>query len=137
MPIVTRVNLPIRTSNHIFLNREGLERLKKIMPKRRLINKEVHNFQNTQEEDVQIVWHHLKQKRNSIEKRLHPKKKVVKVEEDEVDRNEERKKNWEDCNVKALVILCGEMEHKFVMDAKKKVRFQSLQCVSTHVHFKF
>jgi hypothetical protein len=47
-------------------------------------------------------------------------KKVVKVEEYEVDGDEESKKNWKDCNVKALVILCGEMEHKFVTDAKKK-----------------
>jgi len=90
------------------------------MPKRKSINDEVNNFHNTKEEGVQIVWHHLKPKRNSIGKRLHPKKKVVKVEEDEVDRDEESKKNWEDCNVKALDILCGEMEHKFVMDAIKK-----------------
>jgi hypothetical protein len=92
------------------------------MPKRKSINEEVHNFQNTQEEDVQIVWHHLKPKRNNIGKRLHPKKQVVKVEEDEVDGDEESKKNWKDCNVKALVILCGEMEHKFVIDAKQKKR---------------
>ncbi len=73
MPMVTRVNLPIGTSNHIFLNRDGLERLKIFMAKRKSINEEVHNFQNAQEEDVQIVWHHLKPKRNNIGKRLHPK----------------------------------------------------------------
>jgi hypothetical protein len=44
----------------------------------------------------------------------------VKVEEDEVDGDEESKKNWKDWNVKALIILCGEMEQKFVKSAKKK-----------------
>jgi hypothetical protein len=95
MLIVTRVNLPIRTSSHIFLNREDLERFLKIMPKRKSINEEVHNFQNTHEEDVQIVWH-LKPKRNNIGKRLHPNEKIMKVEEDEVDGDEESKKNWKD-----------------------------------------
>jgi hypothetical protein len=44
----------------------------------------------------------------------------VKVEEDEVDGDEESKKNWKDCNVKALIILCGEMEQKFGKNATKK-----------------
>jgi hypothetical protein len=34
MPIVTRVNLAILTSNHIFPNRKGLERLEKFVPKK-------------------------------------------------------------------------------------------------------
>jgi hypothetical protein len=33
MPIVTRVNLPIGPSKDVFLNREGLERLKKLCPR--------------------------------------------------------------------------------------------------------
>ncbi len=62
------------------------------------------------------IWN---QKETALEKG-YIQKKVVKVEEYEVDGDEESKKNWKDCNVKALVILCGEMEHKFVTDAKKK-----------------
>ncbi len=87
------------------------------MLKRKSINEEVHNFQNAQEEDVQIVWYHLKYKKNNIGKRLHPKK-IVKVEEDEVDGDEGSKKNWKDCNVKALIILGGGS--KIVKNAKKK-----------------
>jgi hypothetical protein len=55
MPIATRVNLPILTSNHNFSNRVGLKRLEKIMPKRKSIDEEVHNFQDTQEKNVQVV----------------------------------------------------------------------------------
>jgi hypothetical protein len=56
-----------------------LERLKKIVPKKKSINEEVHNFQNTQEEDVQVVAP------LETKKKQHPKKTVVKVEKDEVD----------------------------------------------------
>jgi len=55
MHVTTKANLPILTSNHIFPNREGLERLAKCVPKKKSISEEVHNFQNTQEKDVQIV----------------------------------------------------------------------------------
>jgi len=74
MPIVTRVNLPIGTSNHIFLNREGLERLKKVCPRGSQSMMKLTIFK-TQEEDVQIVWDHLKPKKKQHWKRLHPKKK--------------------------------------------------------------
>jgi hypothetical protein len=55
MPISTRANMPILTFNHIFPNKGGLEKLEKIVPKRKSISEEFHNFQNTQENDVQIV----------------------------------------------------------------------------------
>jgi hypothetical protein len=55
MRVTTKANLPILISNHIFPNREGLERLAKCVPKKKSISEEVHNFQNTQEKDVQIV----------------------------------------------------------------------------------
>jgi hypothetical protein len=44
MPIATRVNLPILTSNHIFSNRVGLKRLGKLVHKRKSISEKVHNF---------------------------------------------------------------------------------------------
>jgi hypothetical protein len=55
MLVTTKANLPTLISNHIFPNREGLEILEKIVPKRKSINEEVHNFQNTQEKYVQVV----------------------------------------------------------------------------------
>jgi hypothetical protein len=55
MLVTTKANLPTLISNHIFPNSEGLEILEKIVPKRKSINEEVPNFQNTQEKYVQVV----------------------------------------------------------------------------------
>jgi hypothetical protein len=120
MPIATRVNLPILTSNHVFSNRVGLKRLEKFVGKRKSINEEVHNFQNTQEKNVQVVTPFEAQKKNNLEKRLHPKNKVVKVEEGEANGDEESKKSSKNYDVKALIALHGEMEPKFVKNTKKK-----------------
>jgi len=62
MPISTTANLPILTFNHVFPNKEGLERLEKFVLKRKSISEKFHNFQNTQEKDVQL-WHHLKEEK--------------------------------------------------------------------------
>lgn len=91
MPISTRANMPILTLNRIFLNKEGLERLENFVPKKKSIIEEFQSFQNTQEEDVQVVAA-FEAKRNNLEKRLHPKKKVVMVEKGETDGDEKRKK---------------------------------------------
>jgi hypothetical protein len=53
--LTTKANLPTLISNCIFPNMEGLEILKKIVPKRKSINEEVHYFQNTQQKYVQVV----------------------------------------------------------------------------------
>ncbi len=46
---LTRINMPILTSKYVFSNKEGLERIEKIVFERKSINKEVPNFQDTQE----------------------------------------------------------------------------------------
>jgi hypothetical protein len=75
MRVTTKANLPILTSNHIFPNGEGLERLAKCVPKKKSISEEVHNFQNTQEKNVQIVApFEAQKKKNNLITRLHPKK---------------------------------------------------------------
>jgi hypothetical protein len=55
MHLVIKTNLPILISNNICPNRKDLEKIKKFVPKRKLINKEVPNFQDTQKKNVQIV----------------------------------------------------------------------------------
>ncbi len=47
-------------------------------------------------------------------------KKLVKVEEDEVDGDEKSKKIWKDCNVKALIILCGGDGAKICQECQKE-----------------
>ncbi len=46
---LTRINTPILTSNYVFSNKEGLERIERFVFERKSINKEVPNFQDTQE----------------------------------------------------------------------------------------
>jgi hypothetical protein len=94
MLVTTKANLPTLISNCIFPNMEGLEILKKIMPKRKSIIEEVHNFQNTQQKYVQVVvpFEAKRKKKNPLRRRLHLKKKVVKVEEGEMDGNEKNNK---------------------------------------------
>jgi hypothetical protein len=55
MLVTTKANLPILISNHIFPNREGLERVNKFVPNKKSISEKVPNFQDSQKEDVQIV----------------------------------------------------------------------------------
>ncbi len=55
MLITIKVNMPILTSNHIFPNKKGLKMLQKFVPKRKLISENIPNFQNSREEDVQVV----------------------------------------------------------------------------------
>ncbi len=50
-----KTNFLILTSYSTFPNRKGLEKVKKLMLKKKLISEEVFNFQDTQEEDVQVV----------------------------------------------------------------------------------
>ncbi len=50
-----RTNLLMLTSYTTFPNRNGLEKVKKLMLKNELVSEEVFNFQDTQEEDVQVV----------------------------------------------------------------------------------
>jgi hypothetical protein len=70
MPITIKVNMPILTSNHIFPNWKGFKMLKKFVPKRKSINENIPNFQNSKEEYVQVVSPFETQKNNS-RKRLH------------------------------------------------------------------
>jgi hypothetical protein len=74
MPITIKVNMPILTSNHIFPNRKGFKMLEKFVPKRKLINENIPNFQDFQEEDVQVVSPFETQNNNS-RKKLHSKKR--------------------------------------------------------------
>jgi len=74
MPITIKVNMPILTSNHIFPNRKGFKMLEKFVPKRKSINENIPNFQNSKEEDVQVVSPFETQK-NNFGKRLHSKKR--------------------------------------------------------------
>ncbi len=67
--------MPILTFNHIFPNKEGLEKLEKIVPKRKSISEEFHNFHNTQEKDVQIVAQFETQKRKTFKKDYIQKKR--------------------------------------------------------------
>ncbi len=79
------------------------------MPKRKSINEEVLNFQ-TQEKDVQIVAPFKSNKKRAY-KKVASKKKVVKVEEGEMDGNEEirkKLKNYGSFNC----TFHGEMESK-------------------------
>jgi hypothetical protein len=62
----------------------------------------------------------LKPKINNHGRRLHPLKKVMKVEEGEVEGNEKSRKNWKDYDVKASIVLCGEMESEFVKNVFKR-----------------
>jgi hypothetical protein len=79
MPIATTVNLPILISNHIFSNKVGLKILQKFVPKRKSINEEVHNFQDTQEKNVQVVTLFEAKKKKQSRNKVTSKKKVVKV----------------------------------------------------------
>jgi len=122
-PIATRVNLPILMSNHIFSNKVGLKRLQKFVPKRKSINEEVHNFQDTQEKNVQIVTPFEVKKKKIILKKSYIQKKVVKVEEGEAYGDEENKKRWKNYDVKGY---CSSWEDgtKICQEYKKnKVRF--------------
>ncbi len=47
-------------------------------------------------------------------------KKVMKVEEGEVDGDEKSKKNLKDYDVEALIALCKEMELEFVKNVFKR-----------------
>ncbi len=44
----------------------------------------------------------------------------MKVEEGEVEGNEKSRKNWKDYDVKASIVLCGEMESEFVKNVFKR-----------------
>jgi hypothetical protein len=55
MLVAMRTNLLILTSYSTFPNNNGLEKVKKLMLKKKLVSEEVFNFQDTQEEDVQVV----------------------------------------------------------------------------------
>jgi len=57
----------------------GLERLEKFVRKKKSINEEVHNFQDTQEKNVQAVTPFEAKKKQS-RKKVTSKKKMVKVE---------------------------------------------------------
>jgi len=118
MPIATRGNLPILISNHISSNKVGLKRLQKFVPKRKSINEEVHNFQDTQEKNVQVVTPFEAKKKKQSQKKVTSKKKVLKVEEGETYGDEENKKSWKNYDVK-VIALHGEMEPKFVKNTKK------------------
>jgi hypothetical protein len=52
-----------------------LKKLEKIMPKRKSISEKFHNFQNTQEEDVQIVAPFVAKKKQPCKKVISKKKK--------------------------------------------------------------
>jgi hypothetical protein len=69
--------------------------LKKFVPKRKSISANIPNFQDSQEEDVQVVSPFETQK-NNFGKKVEFKEKVVKVEACEKDGDEEnlKKTRW-------------------------------------------
>ncbi len=82
MPIVTRVNLAILTSNHIFPNKKGLERLEKFVPKKESSIRKFIIFKTPKKTMFKLC-----SKKNNLKKRFHPKK-VVKVEKGEAKGDE-------------------------------------------------
>jgi hypothetical protein len=58
----------------------------------------------------------------------------VKVKEGEVYGNEKSKKNKKDYNVEVVIAFHGRWNWNLSKMQKNKERFQSLQCVSIHVH---
>ncbi len=70
------------------------------------------------------LWHHLKpkkkkQNKNNLRRRLHWKKKVVKVEKGEMDGNEENRKIGKICG-SFNCAFHGETELKFVKNVTKQ-----------------
>jgi len=124
--------MPILTLDSIFPNGEGLKNVEKLILKRKSIIEEVFIFQDTQEEDVAPFTPKMKQPWKKL-----ASKKMVKAKEGKEHRDEESKKNWKACNVEALIAF-HKMAVEFAQNAKKHVRFQSLQCLLAHiVHLEF
>jgi len=82
MPIYTIINLAILTSNHIFPNRKGLERLEKSVPKKESSIRKFIIFKTPKKRMFKLCC-----KKKQPQKLLHPKK-VVKVEKGEANGNE-------------------------------------------------
>jgi hypothetical protein len=84
MPIDTIINLAILTSNHIFPNRKGLERLEKFVPKKESSIRKFIIFKTPKKRMFKLC---SKKKKKQPQQMLKPKK-VVKVEKGEANGNE-------------------------------------------------
>jgi hypothetical protein len=66
---------------------------------------QVFNFQDIQEEDVQVMLP-FEPKKNQPWRRVEFKRKWWRLKKVEEDGNEKSRKVWEDCNVAALIVVC-------------------------------